>query len=154
AIARRAVIGGALAASAAGALIARPPLGLWPSLSELRADYRTGAGGQRRIAATDGVAIQMNTRTSIAIRTDDDSSVVELIAGEASFATPGGRSKPLSVIAADGRTMATSARFDVRLFGPSACVTCLADEVRIDHRGRTVVLGPRQQVTYGEDRFT
>src|SRR5580698_6775690 len=40
--ARRAFLGGAIAAAAAGYLVVRPPLGLWPSLEELSADYRTG----------------------------------------------------------------------------------------------------------------
>ena len=41
---RRVWLGGAMAASIGGAvyLAARPPLDLWPSLSELAADYRTG----------------------------------------------------------------------------------------------------------------
>ena len=42
------------AASAFGALavvsVVRPPLGLWPSWSELQADYRTGTGEQRELA--------------------------------------------------------------------------------------------------------
>lgn len=147
---RRALIGGALAA-AAGIVIARPPLGLWPSFSELRADYRTGAGEQRQIAVADGVSVQMNTRTSISIATGDDSSAVELIAGEASFKTPDRRSQPFSVVAAGGKTSTTSARFDVRLVAATACVTCLADEVQVEHRGRTATLKPRQRVTYGDD---
>src|SRR5262249_27970791 len=42
-IGRRAMLAGALAASAAGAavLVRSPPLGLWPFWSELAADYRT-----------------------------------------------------------------------------------------------------------------
>src|SRR5262249_15172598 len=47
---RRAWLGGAMAASVGGAvyLAARPPLDLWPSLAELRADYRTAVGEQRK----------------------------------------------------------------------------------------------------------
>jgi len=150
-VGRRALIGGALAASAAGIAIVRPPLGLWPSFSELRADYRTGAGEQRQIAVADGVAVQMNTRTSISVGAGGDSAAVELIAGEASFKTPDRRSQPFSVMAAGGTTSTTSARFDVRLIGAAACVTCLADEVQVEHRGRTVALKPLQQLSYGDD---
>jgi transmembrane sensor len=150
-IGRRALIGGALAASATAIMIARPPLGLWPSFSELRADFRTGAGEQRQIAVADGVSVQMNTRTSISIGTKGDSAAVELIAGEASFKTPDRRSQPFSVMAGGGKTSTMSAGFEVRLAGTSACVTCLADEVEVEHRGRTVALQPRQQVSYGED---
>ena len=145
---RRALIGGALAASAAGLFAVRPPLGLWPSLSELRADYRTGVGEQRRVVTGDGVAIQMNTRTSISVDIAGDPDAVELVAGEASFATSGRRFKPFSVIAAGGKASADDARFDMRRLDSGACVTCLADEVRVEHRGRLVTLGPRQRVAY------
>jgi transmembrane sensor len=147
-IGRRALIGGALAASTAGLLVARPPLGLWPSLSELAADYRTGIGERRQVVVSDGVAIQMNTRTSISIHVDGDRSAIELIAGEASFTTSGRQFKPVSVIAAGGKASADSARFDMRRLASGACVTCLADEVRVEHRDRIVTLGPRQRVTY------
>jgi transmembrane sensor len=149
-IGRRALIGGALAASAAGIAIARPPLELWPSLSEFRADYRTGAGEQRQIAVANGVSVQMNTRTSLSVGAGG-AAAVELIAGEASFRMPDHQSEPFSVMAAGGRSTTVNARFDVRLAGNTACVTCLADEVQVAHRGRTLALKPQQQVTYGEN---
>jgi transmembrane sensor len=145
---RRALIGGALAASAAGVMIVRPPLGLWPSLFELQADYRTGAGEQRQIAVSDGISVQMNTRTSIAIGASGDSSAVVLIAGEASFKMPDRQSRSFNVVAAGGRASASHARFDVRLTGSTACVTCLTDEVQVEHQSRSVKLKPQQQVSY------
>jgi transmembrane sensor len=150
-IARRAVIGGALAASAAGFMIARPPLGLWPSLSELRADYRTSVGEQRQLAVTDGISVQMNSRTSLSVGVGGDSNVIELIAGEVSFTAPERRSKPFSVIGAGGRASAVNARFDMRLLGSGACVTCLTDQVQVEYRGQVATLGARQQVRYGSD---
>jgi transmembrane sensor len=141
---RRAFIGGALAASAAGVLIARPPLGLWPSYSELQADFRTGAGERRQISVTDGLSIDMNARTSISIATD----AIELIAGEASFAMPDDSSKRFSVVAGTGRTSAVNAHFDVRHTGAMISVTCLANEVQVEHPDRTIMLRPRQQVNY------
>lgn len=149
-IGRRALIGGALAASAAGFLVARPPLGLWPSLSELGADYRTGVGEQRQLVMGDGVAIRMNTKTSISVHVDGDPGAVELIAGEASFATPNGQFKSFRVIAAGWKVSAVNARFDMRRLESGACVTCLADEVRVEYRDRYVTLGPRQRVTYDD----
>lgn len=147
-IGRRAVIGGALAASAAGLMIARPPLGLWPSLSELRADYRTGAGEQRQIALSDDVSVRMNTRTSLSL-IDGSAGEIELIAGEASFASAD-RAKPFTVIAAGGRTSAVNARFDLRVTGSGACVTCLANEIQVDYGGHAATLGPQLQVSYGD----
>src|SRR6202012_6089739 len=51
-IGSRALIGGALAVSGGGVGYAgaRPPFRLWPSIGELRADYRTVTGEQRQLA--------------------------------------------------------------------------------------------------------
>ena len=50
----------AVAASAAY-LALRPPLGLWPGIGELAADYRTARGEQRRLTLGDALDVQMNT---------------------------------------------------------------------------------------------
>jgi transmembrane sensor len=144
---RRVMLGGALAASVAGAAIVHPPLGLWPSLIELEADIRTGTGEQRRIALADVASVQMNTKTSLFMKGDDSARSVELVAGEAAFSVnPDARS--FSVVAANGRTSAVGARFDVRVDGASACVTCFSDEVEVAHQTRTVRLRQRERVTY------
>jgi transmembrane sensor len=149
-IGRRAVIGGALAASTAGVLLVRPPLGLWPSLAELRADYRTGAGEQRRIAVDGGVTVQMNSRTSLSVARSGEEAVIELIAGEAAFGPASARQPgPYSVLAAGGRTSGTGARFHLRLLAGGASVTCLSDEVEIAFQEQTTTLGARQRLTYG-----
>jgi len=96
-IGRRAFLGGALAASAAGAavLVARPPLGLWPSWSELAADYRTEPGEQRQVALAGDVSVELNTRTSIAIRPGGaQAGGIELIAGEAMVQARSGTAGP------------------------------------------------------------
>src|SRR5262245_50883676 len=84
-------LGAAAAASAAYAVI-DPPLGLWPSLREMAADYRTATGQQRLIAVSAAVSVEMNTQTSIALRPATDAfHGFELIAGEAIVgAAPGG----------------------------------------------------------------
>jgi transmembrane sensor len=146
-MARRAFIGGAIAASAGAVLLARPPLDLWPSFSELQADFRTGVGEQRAISVADGVAVEMNARTSLSIVAD----VVELIAGEASFAPPSDRARDLDVVAGNGRTSTMNARFDIRRNGADVRVTCFTNEVRIVHPERIVTLGSRQQVSYRPD---
>ncbi|MCC8967765.1 FecR domain-containing protein [Bradyrhizobium sp. Pear76] len=150
---RRAVVGGALAAATAGIMVVHPPLDLWPSLLELRADYRTGVGEQRELAVVDGVAVQMNTRTSISLGSGGASGAVELIAGEASFKVADRRAETFSVTAAGGTTTSTGAQFDVRVDGSSACVTCLANEAHVEHRTQQVVLKSRQRVTYDDSGF-
>ncbi|MEW6642771.1 MAG: FecR domain-containing protein [Pseudomonadota bacterium] len=153
-IGRRALIGGALAASAAGMMVVRPPLGLWPSVFELRADYRTGTGEQRHVTVADGVTVQMNTRTSMSVTAGSTQArSVELIAGEASFnlaqpAAQAGGDGLFHVVAAGGRTTTRGATFDVRVNGSTVCVTCLADGVRVEQGAQAVTLSPRQQVVY------
>lgn len=146
-IARRAFIGGAMAASAGGLLLAKPPLSLWPSFSELQADFRTGVGERRAISVADGVAIEMNARTSLSVT----EGVVRLIAGEASFATAETGDRHIEVLADSGRTSTTNARFDIRRVGAEVRVTCYANEVRIAHPSRAMTLGAQQQVSYRSD---
>jgi transmembrane sensor len=150
-ISRRAVLGGAIAASAAGLMIVRPPLELWPSLSELRADYRTGPGESRHIVTSSGASIEMNTRTSIALGAGHQDNSIELISGEASIRLPMGNTKPFEVHAAGRRLTTTGAHFDVRVLGREACVTCAADVVEVENGTRIEKLGPGQQVAYGEN---
>jgi transmembrane sensor len=153
-IGRRAVLGGALAASAAY-LILRPPLSLWPSLSELTSDYRTGAGQQRRITTEGGVTIELNTRTSVDVRAADDAERIELIAGEASISTVANASRSIVVLAGDGRVTATDATFNMRCNGSSVRVTCIAGAIQVEQRGRPVSrLLKGQQVVYTDQGLT
>ncbi|WP_027581554.1 FecR domain-containing protein [Bradyrhizobium sp. Ai1a-2] len=146
---RRHMIGGALAASVAGAMVIRPPFGMWPSWSELRADYRTQVGEQRRITVMDGVSIRMNTRTSIALGTRDGEAGIELVAGEASISVPAPVARPFVVEAGGGRTSTLNANFEIRVLDALTCVTCLRQQVDVRYGQRAVTLRDRQQVSYG-----
>jgi transmembrane sensor len=141
---RRALLGGALAASA-GVLLVRPPFDLWPSLSELAAGYRTGTGEQRRIALEGTSSVVLNTRTSLDIRSSAHADSIELIAGEAAI-TAG--AKQLAVLAAGGRASATEAQFTVRVDAPAVRVTCLGGLIEVTCGGRSVAVQLRQQVVY------
>ena len=151
---RRAMLGGGLAVVAAAAAygVTDPPWRMWPSLSELRADYRTGTGEQRAVTVAGDVAVDLNTQSSVAVRAAGDAEDrIELIAGEASFATKSAR-RSLVVIAADGMTVTDGGRFDVRHMqaGSDApvSVTCLEGLVRIEHRAGVAALRPGQRVRY------
>ncbi len=147
-MARRAVLGGALAASAAY-LVVRPPFGLWPSLSEITSDYRTGAGQQRRITTASGATIELNTRTSVDIRpVADNIERIELIAGEAAISTAAYASRSIEAIAGNGHATASDATFNMRAAESSVCVTCVAGEILVKLRGQAVTLRQREQVTY------
>ncbi|WP_245474882.1 FecR domain-containing protein [Bradyrhizobium sp. Leo121] len=151
---RRVLLGGGLAAAAGATYLAiDPPLGLWPSLSEARADFRTGTGEQRVVTFAENVSINMNTQTSLAIRHPQDGvDRIELIAGEASFATSSHTRRALAVLAAGGSAIANTARFDVRHITSdqkgAVCVTCFDGSVHIVHGANAAELQRGQQIRY------
>jgi transmembrane sensor len=153
---RRVFLGGALAASAAGAayLAVRPPLHLWPAISELAADVRTTTGQQRHVVTVGGAAIELNTNSSMNLPSaTSGADRVELVAGEAAITASGVTSRPVMVLAADGSSMASGAQFNVRYDGPEVQVTCLDGTVEVSCGSGTVSLTKRQQVSYGRGRL-
>ncbi|STQ92289.1 fec operon regulator FecR [Janthinobacterium lividum] len=142
---RRAFLGGALAAGVA-MLALRPPLGAWPSLQELSADYRTGTGEQRKVALSQQMTVQMNTQTRINVRAPE---AIELLGGEAEIVASGAR-QPVSVVAGAGRLLAQSARFNVRHTDDAVCVTCLAGAVEVVWQQRRQTLDAGQQLVYDD----
>jgi len=153
AIGRRAFLGGAIAASAAGVafLMVRPPLDLWPSVGELTADYRTSPGEQRRIALADQVSVELNTRTSLNIQAGANADArIELLSGEAAVTT---KSKPIELTAAGGRVWADAAQFNVRCDATEASITCLTGTVQAEYRGQSVTIREKQQISYTANGF-
>jgi transmembrane sensor len=155
---RRAALGGGVAALAAASAygVANPPFGLWPSLTELSADYRTVTGEQRNVTFAGDVAINLNTQTSLAIRSAEGTQDrIELVAGEASFATSARMARSLVVLAGGGQTIAESGRFDVRRITgderSSVTVTCFEGAVRIERGADVADLRPGQRVRYNHD---
>jgi transmembrane sensor len=158
AVSRRAVLLGGGIAAAAVAMTAveviRPPLGLWPSLSDLMADYRTERGEQRTVALADGISVEMNTSTSIARRlTSDRDERIELLSGEAWIATAPGASKMLTVVAADGRVLAARTQLNLRHDADEVRVTCLEGSVQVECRGNVAALRAGQQLVYTTQSF-
>ena len=153
---RRSLIGGTMAASVAGAayFVVRPPFALWPSWTELAADYRTATGEQRRITLADRVMIEMNTQTSIGVQqAASGGDGINLISGEALIATNPGTSMVVTVAAGNGLARTSNARFNMRLDGVSICVTCLDGDVRVERGTAAVSLRTRQQVSYDEQKL-
>jgi len=152
-LSRRTMIGGAAVGSMAATaayLMIRPPLGLWPSLSEFAADYRTGTGEQRDIALANDLSIRLNTQTSLmAPSPSGDIDKFELISGEASFARLVDANRMLNVIAAGGLSKTRNGRFDVRNIDAQVCVTCVSGEVEVVLGAASAVIGPGQQLRYG-----
>jgi transmembrane sensor len=151
-VSRRALIGGAVAAAACatgGYLVVRPPLGLWPSLQEMSADYRTAKGEQRKIAMLDDVSLTLNTQTSIAVRSGKDAPAIELISGEALVhASRDAAPAPLVVSAVGGRMTARQASFNVKCLDGAVSVSCIDGDVEIDWNGQRASLSAEQQLSY------
>lgn len=146
---RALLLGGAAAASAAGAavLIARPPLDLWPSPSELLADYRTQIGEQRKIALDGDVSVEMNARTSLVVGAARARlHEIELIAGE--IAVTAGAT-PLVVVAGTGRVSASRATLDLRHDASETSVACLEGVVEVERLDARVQLAAGRRIVYG-----
>lgn len=147
---RRMFLGGALATAGAAAVAAAavPPFGLWPSLIELNSDYRTATGEQLRIELAGRVQVHLNTQSSMNVRPRGNAGdEVELLAGEAAIDSG---TRPLQIVAGKGRMMLSSGAIEVRFLDDRVCVTCLRDNVEIQHPAGALVLRARQQVQYGD----
>lgn len=146
---RRAFLGGALAA-AAGYLALRPPLGLWPGLDELGADYRTAAGEQRRLALGDALEVEMNTQTRINVASAaDGGALIELADGEAQIRSG---ATAAQVVAGKGRITARDAVFNLRYIGGQARLCCLSGTARLVHEQGVFDVGPNRELRYDDAR--
>ncbi|TWB96028.1 FecR family protein [Bradyrhizobium macuxiense] len=145
---RRAVLGGALATSAAAYLVVSPPLQLWPSLRDVMADYRTAAGEQRKLTIDGDVKVTLNTGTSVNVQSGEASQDrIEILTGEAVIAAVSA-SREVRVVAGDGEMRARRAQFNVRHEPHSTCVTCLDGEVQVSRHSAVALLRAGQQVSY------
>jgi transmembrane sensor len=150
---RRAVIGTGLAASAAAYMIYNPPMHAWPSLSELRADYRTRKGERRDIDIADGVAVTLSTQTSIAKLSPGTSDPrIELISGEAAIVADRPKSSPLIVQALSLRVIAAKATLNARCIDGVVFATCLEGTADLEAPQHLAQLKGGQQVTFSEGR--
>jgi transmembrane sensor len=147
-LSRRAFLGGAIAASAAAYAVFHPPLGLWPSLEELSADYRTAKGEQRDVVLADNVKLKLNTETSVAVRSAPQGPEIELISGEAVITAVRQASSPMVLIAANGRLTATDASFNARCIDGVVTVTCVAGSLSVEQGARTIELRQGEQTSY------
>jgi transmembrane sensor len=142
---RRFFIGAAATAALGAGFAVRPPLGLWPSIIEPDADYRTGSGEQRRVELSDRVTVSMNVRTRLR-RTGDG---IELLAGEAVIDVHPSAA-PYAVGAASGRIVATAASFNVRRDGQAVCVACVDGTLRIERGDSVATMSGGRQASYDD----
>ena len=149
-IGRRALLAGATAATMAYVAV-RPPLGLWPSMAELAADYRTATGEQKRLAIAPGITVEMNTQTSVTAPAQGaEHYSLELVSGQVAVSVRTEAGQSFRIAAGHGRIEADRADFDVRRDGVLVCVTCTTGAVRITGASATTTLAAGQQVSYGD----
>lgn len=146
---RRAAMGGAAMAVTVYAA-ARPPLDLWPSISELSSDYRTGIGEQRQIALAKGVSVEMNTRTSLSLRSNPGQPGLELVSGEIAMTTRLPHSAVFTVYAGKGKITANNASFDLRMDDGGARVSCLEGSLTVRTGAVLRQIGPSEQLQLAE----
>ncbi|SDU91920.1 FecR family protein [Pseudomonas mucidolens] len=136
---RRALLGGAIAASAALFVV---QFSLPGGVAGLGADYHTDVGEQRRVELRDGIRLELNTQTRIS-RSEQG---IELLEGEVEVLAH--TAQPLTVQAGAGWLSATQARFNVRNTDHSVCVTCIEGWLAVEVGGRSVRLDSGRQLTY------
>lgn len=138
AVSRRAVLGGGATALAGVAAfgLARPPLGLWPSFAELMADHRTGPGQRLALTPSAGVAMELNSRTSVSRLSAQDG--MQLIEGEAFVAVA--RAQPFALQAGDAVVQARNAQFNLETLAGGVRLGCLEGEVRCTANGRSALI--------------
>lgn len=155
-ITRRVLLGGgvaAAAAAAAGYAVVEPPFGLWPSWQEMSADYRTAKGEQRTIQINPEISLDLNTQTSIALKSRQGEPTIELVSGEVVVSARRSPHGQLVLVAANGQIMAGDAHFDAKCLDGKVSVTCLAGTVDIEHAAQSTRLGQGEQLSYSANGF-
>lgn len=150
-LSRRMVVGGAIAASAAGVAILAERSGA-TRFAPPPADFTTAKGETRRIELAAGVSVEMNTLTRIALRPQAGEGAFELLTGEA-VVTIERPDAPLSIFAQDGETTASQARLALRCLDGQVRVSCLEGAAQVRSAGQAAALPARYSVTYDETRL-
>ena len=104
-------------AVAASVLAVALGLGLFSGLNRptpYTAEFSTALGERRQVALPDGSVVDLDSRSRIQVRFEEDRRSVELAEGEAMFSVQHDTSRPFVVEAGSGKVTVTGTRFDVR----------------------------------------
>lgn len=152
---RRAILGAGLAAFGSLSVMAvlRPPFSLWPSLTEMAADYRTVTGEQRQVAIGPHVMLTLNTQTSIKVSSETDMTKILLIAGEAALAVDGRSARKQALVAGPGRVEMDSGCVEAQHLGNGRVrLVCTEGRAMLRHPVRSLLLEANQQLVYDDRR--
>ena len=104
-------------AVAASVLAVALGLGLFSGLKSpgpYTAEFSTALGERRQVALPDGSVIDLNSRSRVQVRYEQDLRHIELSEGEAMFSVEHDTSRPFVVASGSGKITVTGTRFDVR----------------------------------------
>lgn len=143
AVSRRWIVGGALAASAAGAAY----LSVGDRLGGSTGDFVTAKGQTLMISPAPGVSVEMITLTRIALRPQVGDGAFEVLEGEAVVAVSD-RAAPLVILAHGGETLSNGGRLALRCLSGGVRVSCLQGAARVRLGGRTVEAQALHSIAY------
>ncbi|MBH2035226.1 MAG: FecR family protein [Pseudomonadales bacterium] len=104
-------------AVAASVLAVALGLGLFSGLKSpgpYTAEFSTALGERRQVALPDGSVIDLNSRSRVQVRYEQDLRHIELSEGEAMFSVEHDNRRPFVVASGSGKITVTGTRFDVR----------------------------------------
>lgn len=129
-------------AVAAGVAAVALGLGLFSGLNHpatYTAEFSTALGERRHVALPDGSVIDLNSRSRVQVRYEQDRRGVELTEGEAMFSVEHDSSRPFVVEAGSGKVTVTGTRFDVRRDLSQTRVAVEQGTVKVQGQGPDVV---------------
>jgi transmembrane sensor len=129
-------------AVAAGVAAVALGLGLFSGLNHpatYTAEFSTALGERRHVALPDGSVIDLNSRSRVQVRYEQDRRGIELTEGEAMFSVEHDSSRPFVVEAGSGKVTVTGTRFDVRRDLSQTRVAVEQGTVKVQGQGPDVV---------------
>lgn len=152
-LARRAVLTGGLAASAAAIVVGSGAIG---PVSGVFADYATRVGARREVALPDGSTAVLNSATALSLAYSPEERRLVLHAGEALFDVAADAARPFVVTAASGEIRALGTVFSVRHESDAIRVMVSEGTVEVRSeggRGDPRQVAARQQTTFDARGF-
>lgn len=124
--------------------------GLREPLMPMLADYRSPIGQRRKLQLEDGSQLQLNTNTSVDVRSEAGQRLIRLLDGEIMLTA----SKSLHLQTAQGLLRSDSARLNVRQLRNSTQVAVFAGRVELTaNSGASLSIGPNQQLAFTDQRW-
>ena len=124
--------------------------GLREPLMPMLADYRSPIGQRRKLQLEDGSQLQLNTNTSVDVRSEAGQRLIRLLDGEIMLTSSNG----LHLQTAQGLLRSASARLNVRQLRNRTQVAVFAGRVELTaNSGASLSIGPNQQLAFTDQRW-